>query len=106
MKSVVKALAYVVAVASLGALAVAGCFASPRANPIAERSARFDGGVFDSSRTERLVGTAKVKCHQQGHYGGYVANFTASGTAKGPYPGTFTAEGGWVRLCSSTLCVG
>ncbi len=47
----------------------------------------------DSSSTERLIGIAKLKCRYESDIP--TTSFRASGTATGPYPGTFTAKGGW-----------
>lgn len=49
----------------------------------------------NASGTEVLTGTARVDCHHQRRSGAYGANFSASGMATGPNPGTFSASGSW-----------
>jgi hypothetical protein len=45
----------------------------------------------DSFSTETLSGSAEVDCHASFDN----STFSASGTASGPYPGTFAAKGYW-----------
>lgn len=62
------------------------------------------GVVNDSAGTLRFSGVAgeqlsgvkvKLRAGNCMPLSGGVVNFTASGTATGPYPGTFTAKGDW-----------
>jgi hypothetical protein len=50
----------------------------------------------DASGAEHLIGTATLikPCHQHRN-GSWSTGFSASGTATGPKPGTFTAAGAW-----------
>jgi hypothetical protein len=90
------------------AIILAGCGGTTQLpNPVAQTSLGGSGTAFgvaspsfatpqragpDFSATELLTGTAKLKCRDDS--GIPTTSFRASGKATGPYPGTFTAEGG------------
>ena len=55
-------------------------FANPLTSPLS-------GEVLTATNVE----VVEVKCQEQGAH----STFSASGTATGPFPGSFTAKGGW-----------
>jgi hypothetical protein len=86
---------------------------APTGNAIASKRVASPGFVMperidaNSSGTEVLIGKAKLikPCHTiRGKHGknqGSSTNFGAHGNATGPYPGIFTASGGWTISSNS-----
>jgi hypothetical protein len=58
----------------------------------------------NSSGTEVLYGTARVRSGRCRRSAGSFTHFSAHGKATGPYPGTFTAKGRWAEDCFSKFC--
>jgi hypothetical protein len=58
----------------------------------------------NSSGTEVLSGTAKVRSGRCRKSSGSYTHFSAHGKATGPYPGTFIASGRWEESCLSRFC--
>jgi hypothetical protein len=86
------ALAVCAAAAILGSC---GGAAAQFPNPASYTTALVVGP--SSSGDEDLIGTAMVMIYGGGcgHFPGARATFSASGTATGSHPGTFTANGNW-----------
>jgi hypothetical protein len=66
------------------------------------------GEVFTASHVKLGVASdgacpgVKPQCKTGGSVGN---SFSARGTAKGPYPGRFTAKGSWVRVWTILICL-
>jgi|SRR5580704_1609348 hypothetical protein len=86
-----SSLAHTASVAIFGAF-----FAASQGSAVASRNAGHTFARAAHGTTEHLIGTATLMkvCHGSKN-GGWSTDFSASGTAMGLYPGTFTAAGGW-----------
>jgi hypothetical protein len=91
----------IVAAIICAAASLAGCGGSSQAANPATQMLEGSAMLSRSSSTEVLTGTAKLvyKCRKMrgmhGKHLGWSTGFSAHGTATGPYPGTFTANGSW-----------
>jgi hypothetical protein len=54
----------------------------------------LSGEVFTANKVSVRI----TECHKTGPILGYAAHFTASGEAKGPYPGALFVKGNWSKI--------
>jgi hypothetical protein len=63
----------------------------------ASKASHALGSPFSGESLTGMRRHVRTACHRGGH--GDRGTFSASGVARGPYPGTFTARGQWADGC-------